>query len=245
MTKAKKTTPRGTYQRRKTATKTAAKPSQGKTTHVCFLLDRSGSMDSIRAKTISSVNEFIASLRQKIAGEATVLFTLRLFDSSGILKPYTATPVDKVNDLTAADYQPNAMTPLLDAIGRTVHEIDDAMAQADGRLFTVLTDGLENHSREYTKDSVKALIKDREAKDWTFTFMGTDFDVYGEAAKMGFAQGNTMAFVKTEIRAASSSNNVNATSYRTTVAAGLAGRGAGTTTTFYDESGLKSGLHRK
>ena len=69
-------------------------------------------------------------------------------------------------------------------------------AKGRGVIMLIITDGLENASREFTKDSVKELIKKKEAEGWTFSFLGANIDSYAVGGSVGVAAANTANYVK-------------------------------------------------
>ena len=100
-----------------------------------------------------------------------------------------------VPELTAALYQPRGSTALLDAVGQSV----GALADRPGDRFIVITftDGHENASREWTKEKVSRLIREREALgNWTFAFFGAEIDAWGEAGDMGYGAGNAKSHAR-------------------------------------------------
>ena len=153
---------------------------------VVTILDRSGSMSSNRDGTISGYNEFINGLRQDKKSEYSV--TLTQFDAPVNSPELTVTYDDRaladVQELTQANYEPRGNTPLYDAIGECVRRID---AKGRGVIVLIITDGLENASQEFTKDSIQKLIKEKEGLGWTFSFLGANIDSYAEASKLGVA----------------------------------------------------------
>lgn len=161
--------------------------------HVVMVLDESGSMSRLRADLIGGVNKFLADQR---AEEGKCRLTLVKFAPYTVL--HNAVKIADVPDLTAADYEPHSMTPLLDTEGRAIHE---AMARAEARkaagkreeavLFVTYTDGAENASREYTFESLAALKEAREADGWTFLYLGAGHDAYGQSSAMGTRVANT------------------------------------------------------
>lgn len=164
---------------------------------VNVVLDRSGSMSSTQAGTISGYNEYINGLRADMASEYSV--SLIQFDTSGSLRgaeltiSYEDKPLSDVPDLTTETYQPRGGTPLYDAIGECVRRVD-----AKGRAITVviITDGEENSSQEFKKDDIKALIKSKEAEGWTFVFIGADIDSYAVGGSLGTTVGATANYTK-------------------------------------------------
>ena len=156
---------------------------------VNVVLDRSGSMNSTRESTIEGYNEYIQGLRADKDSEYWV--TLTQFDAPMTVPELTITYADRaladVPALSAAEYQPRGNTPLYDAIGECVRRVD---AKDRAVIVLIITDGMENASTEFTKDSVKALIKQKELKGWTFAFLGANIDSYAVGGSVGVAAMN-------------------------------------------------------
>ena len=154
---------------------------------VVFLLDESGSMDLCKPQTISGFNEYIQKLRKD---NKNINITLTKFNSNSISIAYTNMPVSKVPLLNDISYQPDGLTPLYDAIGKTITKDNHNQKT----LFIIMTDGAENDSKEYNIESVKSLIKGRETHGWSFVFLGADIDAWAHARSLGLSQGNTMSY---------------------------------------------------
>ena len=155
-----------------------------------FLLDRSASMTACRDETISGFNHYLKELRGK--GQDAMRFTLTQFDSEGIDIIHDAVPLKAVKDLTPETYTPRSMTPLYDAIGRTIRATEKQAGDKYKVLFVTLTDGQENTSHEWTRDSIKVLIKSKEEKShWTFAYIGVGLE--GFAATTQIAVGTMSA----------------------------------------------------
>lgn len=181
------------------ATKTTKTPTTTTSTHISVILDRTGSMEDIREETIRGFNSFLKE-QQGVPGLATM--TLVQFDSED---PYEvlhrAVPIGEVAGLTAETYVPRASTPLLDAMGRGILDLDGCLKKMRAKerpgkvLFVVVTDGLENASREFTAKKVRALVnaRTRRAK-WQFVFMGTELGSITEAVDWGVQPQATMCF---------------------------------------------------
>jgi hypothetical protein len=160
-----------------------------------ILLDRSGSMQSLWVEALSSVNAFAKELANKTDGPAVDSHvTLAVFDSQEKLqfdvlrKKQPALHWDNVTD---RDASPRGMTPLLDAIVRTI-----ALAEADNpdkAVIVIMTDGHENASREVTRDGVKAALDRVKARGWEVVFLGANFDNISDASSVGVAAGQQMA----------------------------------------------------
>ena len=156
--------------------------------HDFILLDRSGSMQSLWAEALNSVNAYVKKLAEDKVDTGVTLAT---FDKDGdefkfeVIRdriiPSTWTAVSD------GDAAPRGMTPLNDAIGRIV-----ALAKAgfngapyDKLALIVMTDGLENASREFSHAAAKALLDECRAKNWQIIFLGADFDNALQAASYG------------------------------------------------------------
>lgn len=165
-----------------------------------ILLDRSGSMESCRDTTIDAFNEYVMGLRRSDEVDARV--TLTIFDSLGIDTLQRAEPARSFMELNRQNYVPRSNTPLLDAIGHAVADIDKVELRPGEKVgLVILTDGHENASKEHTKDSIRKLLTDRQdSKGWLVTFLGADIDAFAEAGAIGVKAGNYLALKKAKLR---------------------------------------------
>lgn len=166
------------------------------------ILDESGSMGSIRNAAIQGFNETLGGIRsaQEKFKETQVHFvSLLTFCSCKKKMIYDKIPVEKVPNLTTKEYSPCCGTPLYDAMGFSLnaleHEIKD-MEDATA-MVTIITDGMENSSREYSGASIKALV-DRLTNEegWVFSYIGTNQDVQAVSASLNIT--NFMFFQDNE-----------------------------------------------
>lgn len=162
-------------------------------TKIVFLLDESGSMSVIKDQTISGFNEYVDTVKK----ETGATMTLTKFNSAGVKVEYVNKPMKDVAHLTDSTFEPNALTPLYDALGKTINQLDkDLKKEKDDYrvLFIVMTDGEENQSREYDKEKIEKIITKKE-EDWTFVYLGADQDAWLEASKFGISSaGSTMSY---------------------------------------------------
>jgi len=161
-------------------------------THIYFLLDRSGSMQSIRAATIEGFDTFIAEQRNA-PGRCRV--TLAQFDNH-YEEVYTDLPIAEIGGLVL---EPRGSTALLDSIGQLVTTAGERLAALhDGQrpgtvIVGIMTDGMENASHEYRYADVKALIeRQTDEFSWQFLYMGADQDAVEGGAGLGIAAGNSI-----------------------------------------------------
>lgn len=152
-----------------------------------IIVDESGSMSCIRKQAFSGMNETLSTVRQmqKKFTDTDQRVTLVTFDSEHMKWHHDNTPADKTQDLNWKDYSPCAATPLYDAMGNAISKVNAQVDSDDNVLVTVITDGWENSSREWTLTMIKQLIEKLKQQHWTFTLIGTDdLDVEGMAAQM-------------------------------------------------------------
>lgn len=156
-------------------------------TEIAYILDRSGSMQSMQEPAVAAFNLFIKS-QLDVPGDARL--TLVQFDDVYEV-PFAALPIQEVPQLTAATYVPRGSTALLDAIGRTIKETDTRLqklpaANQPGKvIITVFTDGMENASSDYTVKHISDLIRlYRDEKSWEFLFLAANQDAIASATAM-------------------------------------------------------------
>ena len=157
-------------------------------TELVFILDRSGSMAGLEGDTIGGFNAMLEKQRKE-PGEAVI--STVLFDNETEVI-HDRIPLDRVPRLTEKEYYVRGCTALLDAVGGAIHHIGNVHKYAreedrpEKTLFVITTDGLENASRRYTYDKVKAMIeRQRETYGWEFLFLGANIDAAREAARFG------------------------------------------------------------
>lgn len=166
-----------------------------------IIMDRSGSMWDIQRPAIQGFNEVLGGVKaakKKYPDTQEQFITLVLFDSSSIDDVYWNEDPDKAAILTRETYVPGACTPLYDAMGRTLTRLEKELA-GDSRhsvAVTVITDGLENASEEYSLASIRSLIEHLKEQGWSFAYMGTDHDVKGVTMSLSIT--NVIQFQKTE-----------------------------------------------
>ena len=165
-----------------------------------IILDESGSMSSIYEQALGGAHETIQTIRtaQSSATDQKQFLTFVTFDSGvgeSVRTVIDTMPIDQVNDLTRDDYHPNGCTPLYDAMGRSLTALEKKVSADDQVLVTIITDGMENSSREYTGASVCEIVKRLRAKGWTFVYIGANQDAVEVAKRMNID--NAMNFQAT------------------------------------------------
>ena len=160
-------------------------------TEIVFILDRSGSMAGLEADTIGGFNAMIAK-QKKQEGEAYV--TTIVFDNDSQMI-HDRLPLERVPQLTEADYSVRGCTALMDAIGGAIrhavhiHRYSRPEDLPEHTLFVITTDGMENASRRFDSDTVKAMIRhEKEKYGWEFLFLGANIDAVSTAARFGITE---------------------------------------------------------
>ncbi len=152
-------------------------------THVfnVIILDKSGSMESIRKAAVDGFNETLAGIKkaqEKYADTQEHFVSLLTFCDCEKKYVFDKVPVADANKLTMADYEPCCCTPLYDAMGFTLTTMRNYVKKQEDAVVvvTIITDGYENASKEYTGMAVKKLVEELKGEGWTFTYMGANQD---------------------------------------------------------------------
>jgi uncharacterized protein YegL len=166
-------------------------------TIVTCLLDRSGSMETIKNDTIGSFNEYVDTLRRSEAAES-IEFTLVMFDTRSMDTICVREPVANAPLLNTANFVPRGRTPLIEATFKTIKAVEKSLDD-DGSdtkvVVSILTDGEENSSKpDFTWDSLKALVTEKAKVGWQFDFLGAGIDAYQQSARMGISAASTMSY---------------------------------------------------
>jgi hypothetical protein len=164
------------------------------------ILDKSGSMESIRKEAIDGYNETLGSIKStqlKFMDTQEHFVSLAAFCDCGIDMIYDMTPIKDAEKLTKEKYDPCCCTPLFDAIGKTVKTLKKKIANVEDSavLVTIITDGYENSSKEWDGKAVAKLIDECKEEGWMFSFIGAGEDVVKVATTISIT--NTMVWENT------------------------------------------------
>ncbi len=141
-----------------------------------IIVDESGSMSVIRKQAFSGMNETLQTVRQmqKQYPATEQYVTLVTFDSEHMKWHYDNTPASQTKNLDWKAYNPCAATPLYDAMGKSISKVNAQVEDGDNILVTVITDGEENSSEEWTLKMIRTMVEKLKKQNWTFTLIGTD-----------------------------------------------------------------------
>lgn len=165
------------------------------------ILDKSGSMESIRKEAVDGYNETLGSIRaaqRKHVDTQNHFVSLAAFCGCGIEMIYDKKPINEAENLQEKQYQPCCTTPLFDAIGITIQKLKKDIQKVEDAAVsvTIITDGHENASKEWQRDAVKKLIEECKEEGWMFAFIGADEEILKVATTISIT--NTVLWEKTE-----------------------------------------------
>lgn len=173
--------------------------SQTKRVHNLIIVDESGSMSIIRKQAFTGMNETLQTVRQmqKKYQNQEQRVTLLTFDTGHTTWHYDNAPAQRTKDLSWKAYNPSGGTPLYDAIGKGISKVNAQVEDGDHVLVTIITDGEENSSEEWTLKMIRTMIEKLKKQHWTFTLIGTaNLDV--EAMARSFAIDEHLEFQQDE-----------------------------------------------
>lgn len=154
-----------------------------------IILDKSGSMEIIRTATINGLNESINNIRKaqlKYADTQEHFLSVHTFCGCSQQDIYDFTPIKDVNNIKTNDYKPCCSTPLYDSIGLCLNKLERRTKDLESYavVVTIITDGYENSSKEFSGQQVSQMIGKLREEGWTFAYMGADHDVESVAHEM-------------------------------------------------------------
>lgn len=178
-------------------------------THTIIIMDKSGSMTSCRNQAISDFNEQLQKAKS-YADEQDILFSLITFDHEVHENVWEA-DVNSLQEITAADYQPNGGTAMRDAIGYVIDKIRQNANKNVAYFVNVITDGMESDSKHYSPEKLSAMITDCEgSKNWSFAVLGPNKNVLKHINQQTGIAVSNMAFCAADNLTRGTSNKLRA-----------------------------------
>lgn len=163
-----------------------------------MILDVSGSMYRIAEDTIGGFNSLVEE-QKKLDENATM--TLVQFNQ-WVKTIYSDIPLHSVEQMTGDTFKPGGVTALYDAIGETINAVESGRCKNCGggvkTIVAIITDGLENASKEFTQENIKSMIDDKKENDnWEFVFLAANQDAFASGASIGISKKDTFGFAAT------------------------------------------------
>lgn len=157
-------------------------------TELVFILDRSGSMSGFESDTIGGFN---ATIEKQKKQDGIVYVSTVIFDHTSEVI-HDRVNISEIKPLTSEDYQVRGSTALMDAIGGAIHHIGNVHKYArpedvpEHTIFIITTDGMENASRRYSAQEIRAKVKRQTEKyGWEFIFLAANIDAVETADHIG------------------------------------------------------------
>lgn len=182
---------------KKTASRKKAAPKEGKRkiTYVALVIDRSGSMDSVRKQALNGLNEQIQTLRAnaELGGE-TYVTLIQFNDRVEVL--FDKLPASELKELTLDDYRPSGGTAMYDAVFAATQRIAATRQELNstddiGHLIVVISDGEENASKNVDANTISRITRELQATEkWTFTYMLSNVDLAKVQNQVSALRGN-------------------------------------------------------
>jgi hypothetical protein len=182
-------------------------------TQLVFLLDRSGSMQSIKSDVVGGFDAFLTDQR---ATDGQCLVTLAQFDNQYEVV-YHRIPLSSVPPL---DLQPRGGTALLDSMGKLITDTTaeiGALAEDDKPgtvVVAIMTDGMENASEEWHQPDIKSLVEQQTSAGWEFLYMGADQDAVEVGRGLGVKAEQAVTYARGKSREAMVAASSNVRNYR-------------------------------
>lgn len=188
-----------------------------KRTQIVAIVDRSGSMASVKDDAEGGLNAFLDDQR-KLDGKCRL--TLAQFDDQYDL---VWDDVDLHDLRTPYKLEPRSMTALLDAVGKTINAVRPNIKKSDQVFVVIVTDGHENSSREWKHEQIKNLLEEVQKEGWNVSFIGAGIDAFAEASALGINQNTTLQ-----------TNNIGMASYSSLSSSVLRARNTGAVMDYSD-----------
>ncbi len=167
-------------------------------TEIIVIIDKSGSMNSLKTDTIGSFNSFLEE-QKKLEGDCNI--SVVLFDSHKNNKILCeSVDINTFEGLNSENYVPRGSTALYDCIGETIKSSKKRIKKLPDEekpekiIVAIITDGAENDSREYSKKDVMEMIEKREKKGWLIMYLGSNQDSFQEASKIGIKKSRSLNY---------------------------------------------------
>jgi uncharacterized protein YegL len=164
-------------------------------TELVIIIDKSGSMHGLEKDVVGGFNALIEEQSKEGAVKVTTVF---FNDKVNFI--HEGVDIKEIKPLDGRNYQPCGCTALLDAIGDAICLIKAKHSKLkedelpEHTIFSIMTDGLENASREYSYKRIKDMIELQKKCGWDFMFQAANIDTEYEADRLGIDRDMAMSF---------------------------------------------------
>jgi hypothetical protein len=208
-------------------------------TDITAIIDRSGSMMSLKDETIGGFNSFLEK-QQEVSRSTHSKAVLQIVQFDDQYEPGAPSDVLAHPKLNNSSYQPRGMTALHDAIGKTINITGARFAvmpeseRPEKVLFLIITDGFENSSKEFTLTKIREMITHQnKTYNWDFIYLGSNQDAWSVGQSMGFTADKTLSV--TSNAAGHGSMYASASAYTLRTRSAVSGQSAVMDTHFTEE----------
>jgi hypothetical protein len=166
-------------------------------THLIIVLDASGSMRTIQSDIKGSFNAFLDKQREE---SGKTVFDLFQFNNT-VKRIVKSADLAYFHDDLMTKYNCSGCTALNDAVCTSIDTVGHGFAEMpeserpEHVLCVIITDGMENASREYTAQDVKDRIeRQKTVYNWQFEFLAADQDAFASGESLGIDHESCMEF---------------------------------------------------
>lgn len=162
--------------------------------HALLIMDKSGSMESIRQEAITHFNEQVDAIRAEARKEGIDADVSLVTFNHEPMEVFWRSDIDDLHSLDPKEYIPNGSTALNDALGNACAKMERDIEDGDRVIVSVVSDGWENASKEWKPEGVKELVQRLSKRNWTFLHLGARQNLGEVAARYGYDPSNVSAF---------------------------------------------------
>jgi hypothetical protein len=174
---------------------------------IVMVVDRSGSMNSIKEDAEGGINSFIDENKK----EGSAIFTMVEFDNEYDVL-CNKTPLEEIQRY---NLRPRGATALMDAIGNAFADVDEGKKDdIHSKIGVIVTDGGENASKEWTRDQIFKRIEELKEKGWEFIFLAANQDALKSGGSYGFDAGTSLNFNENSVQSVYSAASAYSVSHR-------------------------------
>lgn len=161
-------------------------------TNYHIFLDKSGSMQSKKDETITSINNFILEQKNSLnsINQKGTISLITFSSSENIL--FNNVDLNDYKEINNENYNCSGYTALLDTLGNYFYRTN--FNTSDNNIIIIVTDGLENASKKYKKTEIESKINSLKEINVQFVYIGVELDSFSDASSLSINSNNTVNF---------------------------------------------------